>query len=187
MEGIRQSIMKYQPVNEQEEKDRLEMLALMGEGKDLLTRDNQAAHFTVSGWVVSPDRKMTLLVYHNIYDSWSWLGGHADGEEDLASVALKEVREESGLEKVRLLSENPVSLEILPVSGHVKRGRYVSSHIHLNVTYLLEADPEDPPRIKEDENSGVGWFPLEEVLERSSEPWFVERIYPKLIQRSKEY
>ena len=102
-------------------------------------------------------------------------------------MALKEVREESGLEKVRLLSENPVSLEILPVSGHVKRGRYVSSHIHLNVTYLLEADPEDPLRIKEDENSGVGWFPLEEVLGRSSEPWFVERIYPKLIQRSKEF
>ena len=66
------------------------------------------------------------------------------------------------------------------MDGHEKHGRYVSSHLHLNVTYLLEADPAQPIRRKADENSAVGWFTPEEAIAASSEPWFRERIYSKL-------
>ncbi len=68
----------------------------------------------------------------------------------------------------------------MTVDGHEKRGRYVSSHLHLNVTFLLEADPASPVRRKPDENSQVGWFSLEEAVAASTEPWFQTRIYPKL-------
>lgn len=93
------------------------------------------------------------MAYHRLYDSWAWLGGHADGDRDLLAVALREVREESGLTEVRPVSEDLYSLEILTVDGHEKHGRYVSSHLHLNVTYLLEADPSAAIRPKPDENS----------------------------------
>ncbi len=93
---------------------------------------------------------------------------------------MREVREESGLQEVRPVSERIYSLEILTVDGHEKRGKYVSSHLHLNVTYLLEADPGAPVRNRPGENSRVGWFPLEEAVAASSEPWFRERIYQKL-------
>ena len=82
--------------------------------------------------------------------------------------------------QLRPVSRNIYSLEILTVNGHEKHGRYVSSHLHLNVTYLLEADPAAPLRCKPDENSRVGWFSLEDAIEASSEPWFRRRIYPKL-------
>lgn len=59
------------------------------------------------------------------------------------------------------------------------------SHLHLNITYLLEADEEAVLRIKPDENSGVKWFPLEEALKASSEPWMVERVYKKLNEKLK--
>ena len=72
------------------------------------------------------------------------------------------------------------SLEILTVDGHEKHGRYVSSHLHLNVTYLLEADPSAAIRPKPDENSRVGWFSPTDAVAASSEPWFRERIYTKL-------
>jgi 8-oxo-dGTP pyrophosphatase MutT (NUDIX family) len=120
------------------------------------------------------------MAYHNLYGSWAWLGGHADGERDLLAVALREVREESGLVDVRPVSPEICSLEILTVDGHEMRGAYGSSHLHLNVTYLREADPADPVRRKPDENSAVGWFGLEEAVAASSEPWFRERIYKKL-------
>ena len=123
------------------------------------------------------------MAYHNIYDSWSWLGGHADGDHDLLAVALREVREESGLTAVRPVSRSIYSVEILTVDGHEKRGAYVSSHLHLNVTYLLEADPAEPVRCKPDENSRVGWFGLEEAVAASTEPWFRERIYKKLNEK----
>lgn len=175
-----EQVRAFRPWNEQEARDRAELLRRMEAGEPLLTRDNPAAHLTASAWVVSPDRRLILMAYHNIYRSWSWLGGHADGEADLAAVALREVREESGLTQVRLLSPEIFSLEILTVDGHEKRGVYLSSHLHLNVTYLVEAGNAGQTRCKPDENSRVGWFPVEEAAAASSEPWFRERIYSKL-------
>lgn len=143
------------------------------------------AHITASAWVVNRDRRKVLLVYHNIYNSWSWLGGHADGETDLLAVALREVKEEAGIANVRPVSPDIYSLESLTVDGHVKKGQYVSSHLHLNVTYLLEADSDEAVTIKEDENSGVAWFTPEEALAKSTEPWFVTHVYAKLINKLK--
>ena len=151
--------------------------------KEYYTRNNETAHLSASAWVVSPDRTQVLMAYHNIYHSWSWLGGHADGERDLEAVALREVREESGLQRIRLKRPGIYSLEILTVDGHEKNGRYVSSHLHLNVTYLIEADPEEPLQIKPDENSRLGWFSPEEAVQSSTEPWFRERIYRKLNEK----
>ncbi|MDD6681388.1 NUDIX domain-containing protein, partial [Galactobacillus timonensis] len=91
--NLRETIEAYQPYNEQEERDRQQMLYLLDHEKDLLLRKNTSAHFSASAWVVSHDREHVLLCWHNIYRSWSWLGGHADGEEDLLSVAVREVRE----------------------------------------------------------------------------------------------
>lgn len=174
---------RFRPCNEQEETDKNQILSLLSGGQDLYTRDNTVAHLTASSWVVSPDRKQVLLIYHNLYRSWAWMGGHADGDRDLCRVALRETREESGLQDLTLVSPDIFSLESLTVDGHEKRGKYVSSHLHLNVTYLLEADPRQPIRVKPDENSGVAWFPVEEVAGKVSEPWMMQRIYSKLMKK----
>ena len=128
---------------------------------------------------------MVLMAYHKLYDSWAWLGGHADGDYDLAAVAEREAREETGLQDVTLVSGDILSLEILTVNGHEKKGAYVPSHLHLNCTYLLEADPHAPIRAKADENSQVGWIPFDEIPKKSTEVWFVKRIYAKLTERSR--
>lgn len=180
---LKKQIEEYQPFNEQEEKDKDEILRQMCAPESILTRDNQNAHFTVSAWIVNKDRRRVLMAYHNIYQSWAWLGGHADGNADLKQVILKEIEEESGLMDVQFVSDDIFSLEILTVEGHEKKGKYVSSHLHLNVTYLLEADTEAPIRIKEDENSQVGWILVDEISKKSTEKWFVDRIYSKLCEK----
>ena len=179
MELIRQ-VKNYQPFNEQEVADRDLILAQLTKGKAVLYRSQNEAHLTASAWVLNQERSKVLMVYHNIYDSWSWMGGHADGEEDLLAVALREVKEESGLKFVRCIQEDIFSLEVLTVDGHWKHGAYISSHLHLNLTYLLEASEEEPLVIKPDENSGVAWFSLEGAVEASSEPWLRNHIYTKL-------
>ena len=177
------SVLKtYRPWNRQEEQDIAEILRRLEQGEELYTRNNAAAHLTVSAWVVSPDRTQVLMAYHNLYDSWAWLGGHADGERDLLAVALREVQEESGISAVPV-SSDIFSVEILPVAGHEKNGTYLPSHLHLNVTFLLEADPTAPVRTKEDENSRVGWFRAEDAVSASSEPWIRDRIYRKLCEK----
>lgn len=177
---IVEEIKKYRPCNEQEQRDKAVILAFLENNEDAFLRSNLLAHMTASSWIVNPERTKTLMVYHNIYDSWSWTGGHADGETDLLSVALREAREETGIAHVRPVSPEIFSLEVLTVDGHEKRGEYVPSHLHLNVTYLLEAEESDTLHICKEENSGVAWFTLEEALKASTEPWFVERIYKKL-------
>ena len=182
-EPIIEQICAYRPVNEQEERDKELILHCLNTEKDIFTRENGIAHMTASAWVVNRSRTKVLMVYHNIYHSWSWLGGHADGEEDLLKVALKEVREESGILHVEPVRKEICSLEVLTVDGHIKKGVYVSSHLHLNVTYLLQADDTDTLHIKEDENSNVAWFSPEDAIKASSEPWFQEHIYRKLNDR----
>ena len=175
-----EQIEAYRPCCEQEERDKAVILAFLAAHDDAFQRENLVAHMTASSWVVNPARDRVLMVYHKLYDSWAWTGGHADGETDLLSVALRECREETGVEHVRPVSGDIYSLEILTVEGHEKRGQYVPSHLHLNLTYLLEADERDALQVCEAENSGVRWFSLEEALTAPSEPWMIERIYRKL-------
>ena len=181
--GIYEQIKAYRPWNEQERQDQAVILAFLERNPDAFYRSNLLAHMTASAWVVNPQRSKALMVYHRLYDSWSWAGGHADGEEDLLAVALREVREETGVQRLRPVTEEIYSLEVLTVDGHEKHGRYVPSHLHLNVTYLLEAEEDQPLRVCEAENSGVAWFSLADALSASTEPWFVERIYKKLNEK----
>ena len=178
--NIEEQIESYRPCCEQEERDKALILAYLRANDDAFLRTDPVAHMTASSWTVNPARDRVLMVYHRIYDSWSWTGGHADGDRDLLRVALRECREETGVRQLRPVSEEIFSLEILTVDGHEKRGVYVPSHLHLNVTYLLEASEDDALKTCEEENSAVRWFTLEEALRAPTEPWMVERVYRKL-------
>ena len=176
---LRETVERFSPGCEQEAQDRRLMLEYIDRFPDVLTRENELAHFTASAWVTTPARDRVLMLYHNIYRSWAWPGGHADGDADLLAVALREVREETGAAQLRPASARPISLEILPVAAHFRRGRYVAPHLHLNLTYLIVAGEEQALRAKPDENSSVAWFAPEEAVAASTEP-DMRVIYEKL-------
>lgn len=184
MELLR-AIKNYQPFNEQEALDKELILQQLTSNDQVFLRQSKLAHITVSAWIINPDYQKVLMAYHNIYQSWAWLGGHADGETDLKHVILKEIAEESGLTAVEFVTPSLFSLEVLTVDGHQKHGHYDSSHLHLNVTYLLQASDDLPLRIKADENSQVAWLKLSELKQKVSEPWFYDHIYSKLMAKVK--
>ena len=160
--------------------------AVLEEEENLLLRDNVKMHFTASAWVLNPSKNKVLMLYHNIYQSWSWSGGHADGEGDLLSVAMKEVKEESGLVSLKPLSDSPISIEILGVQPHYKKQKYVSAHLHLNYTFLLHNTKEEKLKICPEENSKVGWLSPDEAVRSSTEAW-MKPIYKKLNQKMRKY
>lgn len=183
---LKEQLEKYIPVNDQEKKDKEFMLKVFEDFDDVLTRENEYMHFTSSAFVVNKTRDKVLMIYHNIYNSWGWTGGHADGEEDLLSVAIREVEEETSVKNIKVLNNGEiVAIDTLPVAGHVKRGKYVSSHTHLSVAYVFEADENDQIRIKEDENSNVAWQDIDKAVELSTEP-HMKPVYSKIIDKVKQ-
>jgi 8-oxo-dGTP pyrophosphatase MutT (NUDIX family) len=180
---VKQLIEAYHPWDEQEEQDRKVILKYLDIFDDMLLRKNELIHLTASGWIFNSSHDKVLMVYHNIYDSWGWTGGHADGDADLLHVALKEAQEETGIQSCKVLSREILALDILPVWRHIKRGNPISSHQHANITYLLEADEHEKLIMKPDENQGVKWIPIEEIKQYVSEPDMLP-IYEKLNEKA---
>jgi len=179
-----EQIRSFRPCCEQEERDQDMILALCERHRDILTRENRAFHLTGSGLILNETRDKMLMVHHNIYRTWTWTGGHADGQEDLRAVALREAAEETGAAPglVGTILEEMASLDVIPVFGHVKNGAHVSAHLHLNAAWLLCVPESAGLAICEGENSGVAWVPLAEVASRSQEPELI-RIFGKMLAR----
>lgn len=179
--NLKTKIVEYQPFCEQEVTDKEFFLKFIDTFADVLTRNNIFGHFTASAFVVNEERTKMLILYHNIYDGWIYPGGHADGEDDLLKVAIREVYEETGL-KVKVLDDNIYSIQTLPVVGHVKRGKYVSSHVCLDVVYLFEASETDELVIKEDENQGIKWVSFDEAYDENIIN-YIRPVHKKLIKK----
>lgn len=177
-------IKRYKPCNEQEEKDKELILSFIETHPDVLTRENKIAHLTSSGFIVNKNRDKVLMIHHNIYNSWGWTGGHADGEENLLEVALKEAREETGVKSIKPIIEDICSIEVLTVNAHIKNENYISAHLHMSVAYILEATENEELHIKPDENSGVKWINIDEVNKYVNEE-HMKYVYEKLIQKCK--
>ena len=176
----------YIPKDAREESEKREILTLMErEGDRLLLRECSYAHMTASSVIVNRNRTKMLMAFHKIYQSWAWTGGHADGDGDFEAVARREAQEETGIQNLKKLGAGAASLEVLPVSAHQKHGQMVASHLHLNISYLFEADDTLPLRIAEDENSAVGWIPIAQLEEYVREKDMMP-IYQKLLNRAND-
>lgn len=185
--NYKEAIISYKPINEQEVSEQKVILEYINQyPHNILLRQNEFAHLTSSGFIMNKDLNKVLMIHHNIYKTWAWTGGHADGDEDLLYVAMKEAKEETGVTKIEPLMEEIASIDILPVWGHVKKGKYVATHMHLSVAYILIADEEQSLHINEAENSGVKWIEIDKIEAHCKEPEIVS-IYHKLIQKAKEY
>ena len=182
MKTLTEQLQNYLPFNEQEAIDKEVILQALSQDSIFL-RENKFMHMSASSWITNQSHDKVLMIYHKIYDSWSWLGGHADGNENLLEVACKELEEESGIKNYQLVSDQPFSIEVLTVDGHIKKNKYVNSHLHLNVTYLFEVDEKETLVMNELETNGVKWIPIKELENEVSEVWFMEHIYKKLLEK----
>ena len=179
--NLKEKIENYIPYDEQEERDKDQYLNFIDKFDDVLTRNNVFGHFSASAFIVNKERTKMLVVYHIINDGWIYPGGHADGEENLLSVAVREVEEETGL-KAKVLNEEIYSIQSAPVKGHIKKGKYVSAHLHLDVVYLMEADDKIPLVYRDDESKGVKWVSFEEATDETMCD-FIRPIHKKLIRK----
>ena len=123
-------------------------------------RTLQPGHVSGSAWVVNPTRDYVMLMHHRKLNMWLQPGGHADGDNDILRVVLKETSEESGIDlsNIFLVSEDVFDVDVHTVyeSEHEQR------HVHFDVRFLVEVD-DHVPIPGNDESHDIGWIPLDEV------------------------
>ena len=164
-----------------EEKDLELMKQFIDKHDDIYSRKNLIGHVTSSVIILDEERKNILMGYHNIYKSWGWFGGHNDGDEDCLNVALKEAKEETGLDAFELINKAPLGIDVVYVQNHIKNGIYVPDHLHLNVTYGLITSKKNTIRFNKSEHSGLKWFRIDNYEKNVSEERMLP-IYDKLLK-----
>jgi 8-oxo-dGTP pyrophosphatase MutT (NUDIX family) len=172
----------YIPHLEQEVTDQKLILDHITTFDNALSRENLIAHVTSSVMILNQNKTKVLLGFHHIYQSWGWFGGHNDDDPDCLHVALKEATEETGLQTFLEVMKEPISLDVVYVGNHIKKGKYIPDHLHLNITYGLRADDTLPLLHNEEEHLGLKWFELHDYLNHITEPRMVP-IYQKIISR----
>ncbi len=131
---------------------------------DPLVRERLEGHFTGSAWLVSADGQRTLLTHHRKLDRWLQPGGHADGDPDLAQVALKEALEESGVPGLRVDGE-----DIFDLDRHwIPERKNVPGHWHFDVRYVVHAVDSEQYVVGE-ESHDLAWRPVSEVAQEPDE------------------
>lgn len=177
-----EQLIAYVAVDKDEQKAKEKMLELSDNFDNLFTRKNEEYHYTSSGLILNPSLDKVLAIHHNIYNEWGWTGGHMDGDTDFRYVALKEAKEETGIENVNFFDGEIATLDILPVQEHMKNGKLIKEHKHLSIAYILIAEENQQLFVKRDENTGVKWFGISDFLSEISNPIMLN-VYQKILKR----
>ena len=156
-----------------------EFMQLLDEaGPDPFLRERLAGHYTGSAWLVSGDGRRVLLTHHRKLQRWLQLGGHADGDRDLAAVALREAEEESGLGGLQLASAAIFDLDRhwIPERGEVP------GHWHYDARYVIRAGA-DERFVVSAESLELAWRDIAEIADDAQADESLRRMATRWLQR----
>ena len=159
------------------EKVAITMLSFIENHTNHFSRTNHHGHFTGSAWIINPDKSKILMTHHKKIGKWLQLGGHADGEKDLLKVSQREAIEESGMNNFVTLSDEIFDMDIheLPPIGSDPK------HLHYDIRFLLEADPDKESLTISNESHDVAWIPLDQIAHYNSEKSIMRMVDKTII------
>lgn len=137
-------------------------------------RSLTTGHMTASAWIFNEQRGSALLLHHKKLNRWLQPGGHADGNENIISVATQEAEEETGLSKLKLFSETIFDLDIHLIPQH----KNIAPHFHYDVRFLFLADKAEPHNGNEESND-LKWIPMDEIQKIAGNEISLQRMVLK--------
>ncbi|MEO7066371.1 MAG: NUDIX hydrolase [Rhodanobacter sp.] len=144
---------------------------------NVFDRTHTSGHFTGSSWLVSSDGTRVLLMHHRKLNRWLQPGGHADGDSDLARVALREAREETGVPDLQ------VEDAIFDLDRHrIPARAEESEHWHYDVRYVVRAGMDECFVVNQESN-GLAWRPVQDVANDGSLDLSLRRMARKWLAR----
>lgn len=125
---------------------------------DAYRRFHLPGHMTASAWIVDESKKNVLLTHHAKLNRWLQPGGHADGDEDILAVALREAEEETGLKNFNLIHPGIFDIDIHTIPAR----KEFPGHLHYDIRFLFQSDHLEP-LIRSEESHALAWFPWTEI------------------------
>ena len=141
-------------------------------------RDHLPGHITGSAWIVDKDSSHILMLHHVKLNKWLQPGGHADGEENIYAVALKEAEEETGIKELKLLIPGIFDIDIHPIPAR----NDFPEHLHYDVRFIFRANKKSSIQVST-ESHDVKWIPIQDVPKLSQHNASILRMIQKTIVR----
>ncbi|MGV6852111.1 MAG: NUDIX hydrolase [bacterium] len=145
-----------------------QLKAFIQQNNQCFERELSQGHLTGSCWLVNSNGDQILLTHHKKLNLWLQPGGHADGETDIAAVALKEAKEESGLKDLKIADPHIFDIDIHKIPANPKD----AEHYHYDIRFIIQAS-EDTDYIVSEESHDLAWVKLDKLSEYTTEPSIV--------------
>lgn len=153
----------HKPEDEKEAHDIVKITEFVKTYPNIFNKNCEPGHLTGSALIVNPRDKTVLLHLHKKLNKWLQFGGHADYETDLANVALREAKEETGLPDLAFHPSIPpfkpldIDMHLIPQKGDIPE------HYHLDFRYLLTTYFPNQLSVDEYESDTFIWIPFSEI------------------------
>lgn len=154
-------------------------LSLLSDEPRCFYRDCFPAHITGSALLLDHTGTQILMNHHKSLNKWLNFGGHADGEEDILAVAIRETMEESGLTNLKPYSANIIDIDIHTIPANNKKGE--PEHEHFDIRYLMQMTSEDNTPILSNESIDLRWVPIHDAFDLIDKNDGLHRFIRKVI------
>lgn len=133
-------------------------MSLLSNFSNCFHRALLSGHITASAWIINESGTSALLLHHKKLDRWLQPGGHADGDENVMAVAMKEAKEETRLKSLKQFNDSIFDLDIHVIPQH----KGINAHFHYDIRFLFITD-EDEYYAKNHESNEIGWFQMDDI------------------------
>jgi len=161
----------HQPSTIEEQRASRQTIQFVESNINCYNRENPGGHLTASAWIINRNNSDVLLTHHRKLNKWIQCGGHADDETDIAAVALREAREETGLKSLTSLSNKIFDVDVHTIPTY----QNVTKHRHYDIRFLFSADQNEPLTVST-ESIALAWIPLHNIDAHTTSPSILRMV-----------
>ncbi len=160
-----------------------QVIDFITQNDDFALRSNLTGQLTGSAWVVNKERTKALLIHHKKLNKWLQIGGHIeDSDQTIEETILREIKEESGLKTLKLLSSSIYDIDI----HTIPQKKEIAEHLHFDIRLIIEADENEALLPQNEEILDIKWYDLHKVQNLAESTTSIDQSMKRMVDKMKD-